>query len=213
VTFEATDPHTSIGRIREAGILPRAGQLARLAQREAADSNQSPSSMRWPLARSHSLGVSWAASYARTLCAAIDFRGGLYMSVEAGEGVVHVAWSTTGGLPPVERTQVGFFVRPRHYIINPRTFWEARGFARYIGNGNYSVYFPYWFAMLLVGVGPTLMLWRQRRRRRHRRRLGLCLDCGYDTRATPGRCPECGQAAPHAGTRPGAVPVPTELVR
>jgi hypothetical protein len=49
-----------------------------------------------------------------------------------------------------------------------------------------SVYIPYWFA-----VAPLAWLF-YRRADGKRLRAGRCLFCGYDLRATPDRCPECG---------------------
>ena len=54
-----------------------------------------------------------------------------------------------------------------------------------------QVRFPHWLPMLLAAVAPALWL-RRARRQRARARNRLCLACGYDLRASPGHCPECG---------------------
>ena len=45
--------------------------------------------------------------------------------------------------------------------------------------------------MVLICVGLIPAIWHVRRLH-SRRRQGCCLRCGYDLRATPNRCPECG---------------------
>ena len=56
---------------------------------------------------------------------------------------------------------------------------------------------PHWFLACLCAVLPAL--WAReavlRRRAARRGEHHLCTRCGYDLRATPERCPECGRAA------------------
>jgi hypothetical protein len=57
-----------------------------------------------------------------------------------------------------------------------------------------AVMVPHWFPILLSAVLPAAWATRRYRRAKARRRVrqNLCPICGYDLRATPGRCPECG---------------------
>jgi hypothetical protein len=79
---------------------------------------------------------------------------------------------STGDLAPSSPTQPvsGIFVRER---------WAA---------------IPYWLPVAILGLTTALMIsavWRRYRSMRwvaHQR----CVNCGYDLRATPDRCPECG---------------------
>jgi hypothetical protein len=51
---------------------------------------------------------------------------------------------------------------------------------------------PYWSVMVVLLIAPTAWLRRQLRLRRARLKPWICTGCGYDLRATPARCPECG---------------------
>jgi hypothetical protein len=54
---------------------------------------------------------------------------------------------------------------------------------------------PGWAFASAFAVLPLVLILRHlaTARRRRRARLGCCPACGYDLRATPDRCPECGK--------------------
>ena len=56
----------------------------------------------------------------------------------------------------------------------------------------WSLSIPLWMPIALFGF----LFWRSfvpLYRRRKRKKLGLCVKCGYDLRASKDRCPECGE--------------------
>ena len=54
-----------------------------------------------------------------------------------------------------------------------------------------AYYCPLWSCFVLLLILPLIELPRMIRNFRRRRR-GLCMNCGYDLRASPSKCPECG---------------------
>ena len=95
--------------------------------------------------------------------------------------------------------------------FNPGGFFKASG-SRHDRDGVvFSVQYPFWAQAAIFAVAPLLAcrkLWA-RRRESFRAARGLCLQCGYDLRATPERCPECG--LPAGATKPVAVAWGREL--
>lgn len=59
----------------------------------------------------------------------------------------------------------------------------------------FRVTVPYWFLAALFGALPVCATVTEIRRRRSRK-SGCCRRCGYDLRASAGRCPECGTPLP-----------------
>lgn len=89
----------------------------------------------------------------------------------------------------VERRGLGFMYvhQGTAPIVQDDSRFDVQGWGKY-----WAV--PYW---AVLAAALPLPLWRLRKwhRRRRRMRTGLCPRCGYDLRATPGRCPECGATA------------------
>jgi hypothetical protein len=87
-------------------------------------------------------------------------------------------------------TRGGFGVLGLGFSPHGNTAW---------GGGRLVVSIPLWLPILMLAV----LLIRQWRRAR-RPKSGQCSRCGYDIRASPDRCPECGTPVTRAPAQPPA---------
>jgi hypothetical protein len=109
-------------------------------------------------------------------------------------------------IAPMEQSPDNFKSTYYDVIFDPATTvkFSLVGFKTAVGQSSLTptlnIHFsamvlPYW---LLVAGSALVALWGCRSIWIHWRRvrLGLCLGCGYDIRASTGRCPECGKEIP-----------------
>ena len=95
-------------------------------------------------------------------------------------GKGHIGWDA----PPATTTwnRLGFAA------------WETGWSASFADSQDRVWAIPAWLLCAALAILPAV--WVYGAYRRHRRRLiGRCIACGYDLRATPDRCPECGKPA------------------
>jgi hypothetical protein len=116
---------------------------------------------------------------------AADFYGVRYVRDASRPVIVELFWMLMGCINPGE--------------TNIR--WERCGFAWYEkrradrSSLTATAVAPFWFLCGLTAAAPlgwTTVRVRSHIQNRRREGKGLCLICGYDLRATPDRCPECG---------------------
>jgi hypothetical protein len=134
--------------------------------------------------------------------------------VDSGELVHWMTADTSGNFERVDRPPTWYEIDGRNYQYREwldltRQFsrravrgagfaWESGQFAS-PGAGWYRVLVvPCWSAAVLFSLLPAVWIGAAYRRRRRLRR-GCCPACGYDLRASPDRCPECGAVAPAKG--------------
>ena len=131
--------------------------------------------------------------------------------VDSYIGRLHLIASKIRAFPNCDSGDYGIpaGIRWDHYEL-PVQSWECLGFAGFDGYDDLSaitstdpivryrsLVIPYWFLAiafslpLIRGISSAL----QARRRLKRSASGLCSSCGYNLRATPHACPECGSMA------------------
>jgi hypothetical protein len=128
------------------------------------------------------LAMAMAAVWIRSNASA-DY---LALTINSGHELVF-GWTTgrVGAGLAAENAGTGF------HTMAPLTFDDAPGWAGFaIGWSVFlqALFVPDWFVILVLVLSAILF----QRRAVQASQTGLCRKCGYDLRATPDRCPECG---------------------
>jgi hypothetical protein len=101
------------------------------------------------------------------------------------------------------REQPAAFLSPPQATLARRLGFDVAVLAQQLGPRQLvytkGVILPTWFVLVVSAFLPAVLVLRQRCWRTARRlSRGQCVHCGYDLRASPERCPECGTANPPA---------------
>jgi len=140
-------------------------------------------------------------NYSTQRCVATSW-GIAWVDCSMGLEVSRERWHSDDA-PPTGKT--GWFLNKSVHNagrFSGETFLRRLGFEAFAATtpvGDYAFdrwgfLLPLWLIAGLFGLLPVAVTarWVKNRIRARRQRLGLCPTCGYDLRATPDRCPECG---------------------
>jgi hypothetical protein len=156
--------------------------------------------------------VLWARSYLHSEMVSVDVgtnANPALFGVEYGGGGIGFGlrriYLNATSLPPTYRRWVYLRSEPQHPIARANTprVVGALGFGivtdATTDSAIWGAAMPCWFAALMTGFLPArgFLHWRRSRRLKA---SGRCLHCGYDLRASPHRCPECGMVSPTKAT-------------
>ena len=149
-----------------------------------------------PISRRTYIITSYAGQ-CRVAFVAFDLKQVPANPVQGGWAYQSAARSTTPGVmwPPYRESAFS-----TEFAFTRRPWAGTTVFGSAASVTDWSVAFPVWVAVVLSGVLPAG--WSvMRLRKRIAGQRGHCPSCGYDLRATPRRCPECGRV-------PAAPPTP-----
>ena len=98
--------------------------------------------------------------------------------------------------PPPSGFTYGEIIRPLSGMISELAWftWFPNWYSSTLpGSTITGVVLPLWIASAFFGGIFAFSYLLPLHRRRKRKKLGLCVKCGFDLRASEDRCPECGE--------------------